>query len=52
MCAALKREGVLDKPAATSKGDLAKVQAAVNGWHGESGLPRATISRLLALSTG
>ena len=52
MCAALKREGVLDKPAATSKGDLAKVQAAVNGWHGESGLPRAVISRLLALSTG
>jgi 3-methyladenine DNA glycosylase Tag len=52
MCAALKREGVLEKPVATSKGDLAKVQAAVNRWHDESGLPRATISRLLALSTG
>lgn len=52
MCAALVREGVLDKPAATSKGDQARVQAAVNGWHEETGLPRATISRLLALSTG
>ena len=52
MCAALKREGVLEKPVATSKGDLARVQATVNLWHEESGLPRATISRLLALSTG
>ncbi|KCZ90080.1 DNA-3-methyladenine glycosylase I [Hyphomonas johnsonii] len=52
MRTALVREGVLDTPVATSKGDQAKVQAAVNRWHDQSGLPRATISRLLALSTG
>lgn len=52
VCAALKREGVLDKPEAKSKGDLKAVQAVINAWHEESGLPRAQISRLLALSTG
>jgi 3-methyladenine DNA glycosylase Tag len=52
MCAALVREGVLDRPAASSKRDFAKVQDAVNRWHDDSGLPRATISRLLALSVG
>jgi 3-methyladenine DNA glycosylase Tag len=52
VCAALVREGVLEKPAATSKRDLAKVQDAINKWHGDSGLPRATISRILALSIG
>ena len=46
------REGVLDKPEATSKRDLASVQAAVNDYHADSGLPRAQISRLLALSVG
>jgi hypothetical protein len=38
--------------AATSKRDLARVQDAFNTWHGESGLPRAAISRILALSVG
>lgn len=52
VCAALVREGVLDKPTATSKRDLAKVQDAFNTWHGQSGLPRAAISRILALSVG
>ena len=52
VCAALVREGVLDKPAATSKRDLASLQAAVNDYHADSGLPRAQISRLLAMSVG
>jgi 3-methyladenine DNA glycosylase Tag len=52
VCAAQVREGVLDAPAATSKRDLARVQDAFNTWHGESGLPRAAISRILALSVG
>lgn len=52
VCAALVREGVLEKPVATSKRDLAKVQAAFNTWHADSALPRAAISRILALSVG
>lgn len=52
VCAALVREGVLDKPQATSKRDLTALQAAVNDYHADSGLPRAQISRLLAMSTG
>ncbi len=52
VCTALVREGVLAKPAATSKGDLARLQAAINDYHADSGLPRAQISRLLALSVG
>ena len=52
VCAALHREGVLDKPEAKGKGSLKAVQAAINSWHAESGLPRAQISRLLALSIG
>tara|TARA_R110000744_G_C19231893_1_gene548265 strand:+ start:207 stop:878 length:672 start_codon:yes stop_codon:yes gene_type:complete len=52
VCVALVREGVLDKPMATSKRDLGKVQAAINHWHSGSGLPRAAISRILALSVG
>lgn len=52
VCAALVREGVLAKPAATSKRDLAALQVAINEYHADSGLPRAQISRLLALSVG
>lgn len=52
VCAALAREGVLDKPVATSKRDLASVQSAINAYHDDSGLPRAQISRLLAMSVG
>lgn len=52
VCAALVREGVLSKPEATSKRDLANLQEAVNAYHADSGLPRAQISRLLALSVG
>jgi len=52
VCAALVREGVLDKPVATSKRDLASLQTAFNEYHADSGLPRAQISRLLAMSIG
>ena len=49
---AMVRDGVLDKPAATSKSALTKVQGAFNIYHKESGLPRSQISRILALSVG
>lgn len=52
VCAALHREGVLDKPTATSKSALKQVGAAINQWAEESGQPRAVISRVLALSVG
>ena len=52
VCAALMREGVLDKPTATSKTALKAVDAAINTYQEQSGLPRATISRVLALSVG
>ncbi len=44
---ALIREGVVDKQP-TSKGNLAKVQAAFTQWAHESGRPMAHISRTLA----
>lgn len=52
VCQALVRDGVLDKPAATSKSALAKVQDTMNKYHEDSALPRSQISRLLALSVG
>ena len=52
VCAALHREGVLDKPSATSKTALKQVGAAINDLADESGQSRAVISRVLALSTG
>lgn len=52
VCAALMREGVLSKPEARTKGDLAKVQAAFNTLRDQSDLPYAQISKVLALSTG
>ena len=52
VCAALMREGILDKPSATSKTALKKVDAALTDLHAQSGLPRAVLSRVLALSTG
>lgn len=52
VCTALVREGVLDKPAATSKTALKKVDAAFTTLHEQSGQPRAVISRVLALSVG
>ena len=52
VCAALAREGVLEKPSASSKTALKKIDAAFTELHAQSGLPRATLSRVLALSTG
>ena len=52
VCAALVREAVLDKPSATSKTALKSIDAAMTKWHQQSGLPRAVISRTLALSVG
>lgn len=49
--AALGQSGVIDGPA-SSKSALTKIQAAFNRWHEETGLPRAVISRTLALSVG
>ena len=49
---AMVRDGVLEKPAATSKSALKQVQSTFNRYHDESGLPRAQISRILALSVG
>lgn len=49
--AALVREGVWEKPAAT-KTAFRLAGEAFNGWHEQSGQPRAVISRTLALSVG
>lgn len=52
VCAALVREGILDKPSATSKSAQKQIDQAFTELHTQSGLPRATISRVLALSIG
>lgn len=52
VCKALMREGVLEKPVATTKSALKQVQGAINSYHEASGLPRSHISRVLALSVG
>lgn len=50
--AALRDAGLDIAPSPTSKKDLAKVQAQINAWAAETGLPRAHISRILAMSIG
>lgn len=52
VCAALMREGVLEKPSATSKTALKAVDRAFAELHAQSDLSRAGISRVLALSIG
>lgn len=52
VCAALVREGVLDEPKATSKSALKAVDAAFTTLAGQSGQPKAVISRVLAMSVG
>jgi 3-methyladenine DNA glycosylase Tag len=49
--AVLVREGVIAKPA-SSKKDMAAVQAAFNQWHEETGRPYTHLSRILAMSVG
>ncbi|MEM9739813.1 MAG: DNA-3-methyladenine glycosylase I [Pseudomonadota bacterium] len=50
--AALVREGVLDDPKATSKRALKVVDEAITHWAEAASVPRATVSRVLALSVG
>lgn len=52
MAAALREAGLDIAEAPTSRKDLAAIQAQVNAWAQESGLPRAHVSRILAMSTG
>ncbi len=49
---ALRDAGVDIAQNPTSKKDLAKAQAQINAWAAETGLPRAHISRILAMSIG
>ncbi|MGE0499393.1 MAG: DNA-3-methyladenine glycosylase I [Rhizobiaceae bacterium] len=50
--AALRDAGLDISANPSSKKDLGKVQAAMNGWARETGLPRAHVSRVLSLSIG
>ncbi|TKT76848.1 DNA-3-methyladenine glycosylase I [Aquamicrobium sp. LC103] len=52
MAAALRDAGLDIAESPTSKKDLQKIQAQVNSWAAETGLPRAHISRILAMSIG
>ena len=52
MVAALRDAGVDLAESPTSKKDLRKVQDQINAWAAETGLARAHISRILALSIG
>ncbi|GAA4115014.1 DNA-3-methyladenine glycosylase I [Aminobacter aganoensis] len=52
MILALRDAGLDIGEAATSKKDLAKVQAQINEWAVATGLPRAHISRILSMSIG
>ncbi len=52
MLAALRDAGLEVSEKASSKSDRAKIQAQLNIWAGETGLPYVHISRILAMSTG
>lgn len=52
MAAALRDAGLDIAEGATSKKDLAKVQAQINEWAKQTKLPRAHISRILSMSIG
>ncbi|MEL7231248.1 MAG: DNA-3-methyladenine glycosylase I, partial [Pseudomonadota bacterium] len=52
VCAALVREGVLDRPKASSKTAISAVNNAINTLSVEGGVSRAEASKLLALSVG
>lgn len=52
MAAALRDAGLEVAEQPTSKGDLLRIQAQVNAWAAETSLPRAHISRILAMSAG
>ncbi|RUU00517.1 DNA-3-methyladenine glycosylase I [Mesorhizobium sp. USDA-HM6] len=52
MAAALRDAGLDIAESPTSKRDLDKIQARINQWSAETGLPRRHISRILAMSIG
>lgn len=52
MAAALRDAGLDIAESPTSKKDLDKIQAQINIWAAQTGLPRRHISRLLAMSIG
>lgn len=52
MAAALRDAGLDIADSPTSKRDLDKIQAQINQWVAETGLPRRHISRILAMSIG
>ncbi len=52
MAAALRDAGLEIAESPTSKKDFAAIQAQVNAWASETGLPRAYISRILSMSIG
>lgn len=52
MAAALRDAGLDIAESPTSKKDLDKIQAQVNRWVADTGLPRRHISRILAMSIG
>ncbi|WP_269929567.1 DNA-3-methyladenine glycosylase I [Aminobacter sp. HY435] len=52
MILALRDAGLDIGEAATSKKDQAKIQAQINIWADDTGLPRAHISRILSMSIG
>lgn len=52
MAAALREAGLAIAEAPTSKKDLAAIQAQLNAWHAETGLPYVHLSRILAMSIG
>lgn len=52
MAAAMRDAGLEIAESPTSKKDLAAIQAQMNAWAAETGLPRAHISRILSMSIG
>lgn len=52
MVSALREAGLDIAATPTSRKDLAAIQAQINAWALETGLPRTHISRILAMSTG
>ena len=52
MVAALRDAGLDISEKATAKKDRAKIQAKLNEWAAETGLPYVHLSRILAMSTG
>lgn len=49
---ALRDAGLDIAESPTSKGDLAKIQAQLNAWRAETGLPYRHLSRILSMSIG